>query len=57
MTVRAWVAALPPRRQLSELHAIVLPQPGPFEAVVEQSATGIRHSRLHQSQTGSRTRP
>jgi Zn-dependent alcohol dehydrogenase len=56
MTVRARVVALPTRRQQLELHAIVLPQPGPFEVVAEQSATGIRHSRLRQSQAGSRTR-
>src|SRR5271166_1898979 len=48
MTVSARLAVLPPGQRQLELHAVVLPEPGLFEVVVEQRAAGICHSQLHQ---------
>ena len=46
MSVRAQVAVLPAGRQALRVESVVLADPGPFEVVVEQHATGVCHSQL-----------
>lgn len=57
MTVSARVAVLPPRQRQLELYTVVLPEPGPFEVIVEQRAAGICHSQLHQINNAARSQP
>jgi Zn-dependent alcohol dehydrogenase len=57
MTLTARLAVLPPRQRHLELRKVDLPEPGPFEVIVEQSAAGVCHSQLHQINSSSHTQP
>jgi Zn-dependent alcohol dehydrogenase len=46
MSVQARVAVLPPGQDSLELQTVELPDPGPWEVVIEQKAFGICHSQL-----------
>ena len=46
MSVSARVAVLPPGTRELRLESVVLPEPGPYEVIIEQQATGVCHSQL-----------
>lgn len=46
MAVKAQVAILPPSERTLHLKSVELPEPGPWEVVIEQRAFGICHSQL-----------
>jgi len=46
MAVKAQVVVLPPGEQTLHLQSVQLPEPGPWEVVMEQRAFGICHSQL-----------
>ncbi len=48
MNVRARVVVLPQKPGPLQLHEIRLPDPGPYQVVVKQFASGVCHSQLHQ---------
>jgi S-(hydroxymethyl)glutathione dehydrogenase/alcohol dehydrogenase len=46
MSIKARIAVLPPGDEQLRLETVALPNPGPFEVVIEQYATGVCHSQL-----------
>lgn len=48
MTTPARVVVLPVREGPLEVQDVTLPDPGPYQVVVRQVATGVCHSQLHQ---------
>jgi Zn-dependent alcohol dehydrogenase len=57
MTVEARVAVLPPDSRELAIKTVDIPDPGPFEVIVAQTATGVCHSQLHQINNRARTQP
>ncbi|MFE7566786.1 zinc-binding dehydrogenase [Streptomyces sp. NPDC057539] len=57
MTVDARIAVLPPGEQRLELREVTLPQPGPYEVIVEQRSFGVCHSQLDRIFASGRTAP
>jgi Zn-dependent alcohol dehydrogenase len=47
-SIAARVAVLPPGQQTLEIKDITLPDPGPYQVIVKQYASGVCHSQLHQ---------
>ncbi|MEN2738447.1 zinc-binding dehydrogenase [Microbacterium sp. X-17] len=57
MGITARLAVLPPGRKELELETVDLPEPGPWEVVIEQQAFGICHSQLDLIDNPSRAEP
>ncbi|MCU1688516.1 MAG: alcohol dehydrogenase [Jatrophihabitantaceae bacterium] len=48
MSVTSRVAVLPPGTRTLEIIEVELPDPGPYQVIVRQYASGVCHSQLHQ---------
>src|ERR1700722_2885686 len=57
MPTSSMIALLPAGSRKLETMRVTIPDPGPFEVVVEQSATGIRHSQLDHIAAADPTQP
>ncbi|MEY4136853.1 MAG: hypothetical protein RL205_981, partial [Actinomycetota bacterium] len=57
MSLTATVAVLPPGVETLEFESVRVPDPGPFEVVVEMRAAGVCHSQLDVIDRRDRTNP
>jgi S-(hydroxymethyl)glutathione dehydrogenase / alcohol dehydrogenase len=57
MSTEARVVVLPPGASRLEIQPVLMPDPGPWEVVVEQKATGVCHSQLGHIANADPTRP
>jgi S-(hydroxymethyl)glutathione dehydrogenase / alcohol dehydrogenase len=57
MSTKARIAVLPPGGQKLQIQSVRIPDPGPWEVLVEQRATGVCHSQLGHIAGADPTRP